>query len=238
MNKTVKKISALLLALALAACFSVAAFAADSSVSYEGGAEKFVFLPGSSASETDLFDNFKGVMPGDVVVQHITVKNNYQGSDKVNLYLRAETHQDDGTQLSAAVQEALADSVSMKAFLSQLSMTVKNGDTVLYEATADQLDGLAENVLLGTFYPGNVAKLTVELKVPVELGNAYANRIGEVDWVFVAEEVNDPDPVPVVPGPTTSDTLNAALWIGVVAASMAGLMFLFLTGRKKKRDNR
>ena len=216
----------------------MAAFAADSSVSYEGGAEKFVFLPGSSASETDLFDNFKGVMPGDVVVQHITVKNNYQGSDKVNLYLRAETHQDDGTQLSAAVQEALADSVSMKAFLSQLSMTVKNGDTVLYEATADQLDGLAENVLLGTFYPGNVAKLTVELKVPVELGNAYANRIGEVDWVFVAEEVNDPDPVPVVPGPTTSDTLNAALWIGVVAASMAGLMFLFLTGRKKKRDNR
>ena len=43
-----------------------------------------------------------------------------------------------------------------------------------------------------------VAKLTVELKVPVELGTAYANRIGEVDWVFVAEEVNDPDPVPVL----------------------------------------
>ena len=237
MNKTVKKVSALLLTLALVTCFSMAAFAADSSVSYEGGAEKFVFLPGSSASQTDLFNNFKGVMPGDVVVQNITVKNNYHGSDKVNLYLRAEPHQDDGAKLSAAVQEALADSVSMKDFLSKLSMTVKNGDTVICEATADQLDGLAENVLLGTFYPGNVAKLTVELKVPAELGNAYANRIGEIDWVFVAEEINDPDPVPVIPGPTTSDTLNAALWIGVVVVALAGLLFLFLTGRKKKQDN-
>ena len=40
------------------------AFAADSSITYVNGAEKFVFVPSD-----DLFDNFKGVMPGDEITQ-------------------------------------------------------------------------------------------------------------------------------------------------------------------------
>lgn len=47
--------------------------------------------------------------------------------------------------------------------------------------------GLQENRLLGTFRSGETAKLRVELTVPAELDNTYANRIGEVDWVFHLE---------------------------------------------------
>lgn len=60
--------------------------AAASSVVYDGGARSFVFVPES----TDLFGNFKGIMPGDVLEQEIAV-GNAQGGVPVKLYLRAES---------------------------------------------------------------------------------------------------------------------------------------------------
>ena len=45
--------------------------------------------------------------------------------------------------------------------------------------------------LLGTFRTGETAELKVELTVPIELGNEYANRVGEVDWVFHVEAYNE-----------------------------------------------
>ena len=82
-----KKLAVSLLAL-LMLLSGVAALAA-ASVTYEGGAEKFVFLPGSAYSSSDLFENFKDVLPGDELTQKITVKNDTSG--KVRIYMRAET---------------------------------------------------------------------------------------------------------------------------------------------------
>ena len=45
-------------------------------------------------------------------------------------------------------------------------------------------------------YKGSMT-LNVELAVDIEMGNEYADRIGEVDWVFVIEERNDPNDDPV-----------------------------------------
>ncbi len=196
-----------LIAFLLMAGSSVLTYAADSSVTYEGGAEKFVFLPGSDYTDTDLFDNFKGVMPGDTVIQKVTIKNNYDGSDYVDIYMRAEVHDEDENPLSSSVSDAGETVVTMSDFLSQLSMTVKQGDTVLFNASPDELDGLKENVLLGSFANGESADLTVELSVPIELGNEYANRVGEVDWVFVVEEKNNPTPT-VTATPTATPTVT------------------------------
>ena len=66
-----KKITTVLVLL-FALLFAVTAvYAADSNVDYLGSAGDFVFAPGSSYSPTDLFSNFKDVMPGDNITQKI-----------------------------------------------------------------------------------------------------------------------------------------------------------------------
>ena len=227
MKKTLKTISALALALLLLLGMGATAFA-ESKVSYEGGAEKFVFLPGSEYTETDLFENFKGVMPGDVITQEITVQNNYTKAEKVNIYLRAVVHDEQGNPLSEEVART-EDLVSMQDFLSQLTMTVKQGDKVLFSASPDELDGLKENVLLGTFPGRSKTILTVELSVPFELGNEYANRVGEVDWIFTAEEVTKTV--------QTGDDSDLILWAALMTLSLVTAAGVILTLNRKNKEH-
>ena len=227
MKKTLKTISALALALLLLLGMGATAFA-ESKVSYEGGAEKFVFLPGSEYTETDLFENFKGVMPGDVITQEITVQNNYTKAEKVKIYLRAVVHDEQGNPLSEEVART-EDLVSMQDFLSQLTMTVKQGDKVLFSASPDELDGLKENVLLGAFPGKSYTKLVVELSVPIELGNEYANRVGEVDWVFTAEEVTKTV--------QTGDDSDLILWAALMTLSLVTAAGVILTLNRKNKEH-
>ena len=227
MKKTLKTISALALALLLLLGMGATAFA-ESKVTYEGGAEKFVFLPGSEYSETDLFENFKGVMPGDVITQEITVQNNYTKAEKVKIYLRAVVHDEQGNPLSEEVART-EDLVSMQDFLSQLTMTVKQGDKVLFSASPDELDGLKENVLLGTFPGRSKTILTVELSVPFELGNEYANRVGEVDWIFTAEEVTKTV--------QTGDDSDLILWAALMTLSLVTAAGVILTLNRKNKEH-
>ena len=227
MKKTLKTISALALALLLLLSMGATAFA-ESKVTYEGGAEKFVFLPGSEYSETDLFENFKGVMPGDVITQEITVQNNYTKAEKVKIYLRAVVHDEQGNPLSEEVART-EDLVSMQDFLSQLTMTVKQGDKVLFSASPDELDGLKENVLLGTFPGRSKTILTVELSVPFELGNEYANRVGEVDWIFTAEEVTKTV--------QTGDDSDLILWAALMTLSLVTAAGVILSLNRKNKEH-
>lgn len=227
MKKTLKTISALAFVLLLLLGMGATAFA-ESKVTYEGGAEKFVFLPGSEYSETDLFENFKGVMPGDVITQEITVQNNYTKAEKIKIYLRAVVHDEQGNPLSEEVART-EDLVSMQDFLSQLTMTVKQGDKVLFSASPDELDGLKENVLLGTFPGRSKTILTVELSVPIELGNEYANRVGEVDWIFTAEEVTKTV--------QTGDDSDLILWAALMTLSLVTAAGVILTLNRKNKEH-
>ena len=197
-----KSILSLLLAVATMLSFSVTAFAAESSVTFEDG-KIVAFEPGSVYTDTDLFDNFKGVMPGDVRTEEVTIQNNTKDCDYIKVYMRAVLHDETGNPISDKVlaelqaderREATSELEYMYNFLSQLSMKVWNGSTLIYEESPDKLDGLTENVYLGSIRKGETIKLNVELDVPIEMGNEYANRIGEVDWVFVIEGFDDPTP--------------------------------------------
>lgn len=188
MKKLFKSGSALLLALIMVLSLSVTAFAADSSITFKGLEEGFEAQPGSEYTETDLFDNFKNVMPGDQLTETITLKNQASDCDYINVYLKALVHDEDGNPLSEKVAET-ETVASMQDFLKQLTMRIYNGEKLIYNSTPDQAGALADNVFLGKLAKGEALSLKVELDVPIELGNEYANRVGKVDWTFLVEAI-------------------------------------------------
>lgn len=230
MKKTMKTIASLVMMLVLLLGIGAPAYA-DGIVSYQGGAEKFVFLPGSSYTDTDLFDGFKNVMPGDTLTQTVEVRNRFLNTGSVRIYLRAVAHDEQTNPLSSAVAASGETVATMSDFLSQLYMEVWQGDKCIYTGSPDELDGLKNNVLLGTIPRFKSTTLTVKLQVPAELGNEYANRVGEVDWVFTAEEL-DPQG-----NPKTGDTSNLTLWICVMVVCLAAIAVVAFLVLKKKKQN-
>ena len=199
------------------------AHAADGKVTYSGNAGSFVFAPGSEHSLTDLFPNFKGVMPGDTLTQQITVKNNADKKVKVKIYLRSlGAHKDS------------------KEFLSRLGLKVakseKNKMAYMFDAAANETAQLTDWVCLGTLYSGGEVDLDVTLDVPVALDNEFQNKIGYLDWEFRVEEY------PVEPGdpevPKTGDPEKLGLYVGVMCLSAAALVILFVWRKKdKEKEN-
>ena len=216
-----KKIIALLFTFVLLLSSTVTVFAADGKVTYSGNAGNFVFEPGSDHSLTDLFPNFKGVMPGDTLTQKITVKNDADNKVKVKIYIRSLGAHEDS-----------------KEFLSQLGLKVKkssdNDMAYMFDAAANETAQLTDWVYLGTLYSGGEVNLDVTLNVPVELPNEYQNKIGYLDWEFMIEEfpVEPDDPKP----PQTGDNSNMGLWFALMLCSGAMLIIL-LFWRKKDKEN-
>ena len=212
-----KCFAVLVVCLVLAACVLPAA-AANGQVTYQKGAEKFIFLPGSEYSPTDLFPNFKDVMPGDSIQQKILVKNDAANNCKVKVYMRALGAHEDSA-----------------AFLSQLDLTVAKGtDTVMFDAPADQTAQLTDWVCLGTLYSGGECELIVTLDVPVTLDNRFMDLVGYLDWEFAVEElpVEPEDPRP----PQTGDESQILLWAIVLAVSLTMIIVLLFSRKKKEKE--
>ena len=248
MKKSMKKLLSLAMILAALAALAVPALAADAVVSRKGN-DIVIETTGSGYTDTDLFDNFKNVMPGDERTEAITIKNNVTGYDYVKLYIRAVPHDEQGNPLTYsetyenedgkdqknAAGERDETVAAMADFLSKLSMDVYlvNADgtkQTIFSASPDKSAQLTDNVLLGTFAKGQSTKLEAVLTVPAELGNEYANRVGEVDWLFTVEGFNNEKPL--IP----TGQLN---WPVVVFGALGALLIVggvIVLGQKKKND--
>lgn len=228
-NKSTKRILTLLLAAVMvlgcaAGVNAVFSAGKQSTVTYENGV---LTIPNSDPdaiqyTTSDLFDNFKGVMPGDELFEQVEIKND--SGKKIKVYMWPKVHESEapGNTISDNVlnelqadgrNKDLSDLDYMNDFLSQLTMTVWKGEAVddagkerpdteaIYHGPASgtdwkydqdfEVDGKKiQTINLGQIGDGNSVKLSARLAVPLELGNAYDDRIGEVDWVFSVTEVS------------------------------------------------
>lgn len=215
MKKLMQKIFVLIGVITLMMSMTVDVLAAGT-VTFDGDSKKFIFEPGSEYSPTDLFTDFKDVMPGDSITQKVYIKNDVSNDVKIKLYIR-----------SLGAQEGSND------FLSKLNLKVsQEGSSNLFDAPADQTAQLTEWVYLGTFYSGAEISLNVTLDVPIDLGNEYQEAVGYLDWQFKVEElpIDPDDPKP----PKTGDTTNMHLYIAL--ASVVGLVLVLVVVYKRRKS--
>ena len=186
-----------------------------SSVTYVDRTELFDFKPGSVYEVTDLFENFKGVLPGDVLEEEITVSNSSKGQVRIWMQCKYDSYVE----------------TEAKDFLSQLKLTVESGDKTIFEAAADQKAQLSEPVLLGTFKKKGKVDLNVTLEVPASLGSEYMGQIGVVPWTFLVEEIPEDDT------PDTGDWFQTGVWVGIAAVLAAAILMLLIVQRKRRAED-
>lgn len=216
-----KRVIAILFAIIIASCAVLPVCAADGRVTYSGNSGEFIFEPGSENSPTDLFSNFKGVMPGDVLTQKITVKNNADDKVKVRIYIRSLGAQEDTDE-----------------FLSELGLKVRNSAdnemAYMFDAAANETERLTDWVYLGMLYSGGEVNLDLTLEVPLELDNKFQSSIGYLDWEFKVQEIpaepDDPQ------APSTGD--NFQIEICVLLLAISAIVIIFFLFFKKRRVNK
>ncbi len=204
-----KRLLTFILTLMIASVVVLSVSAANGNVIYSGDSGKFIFEPGSEYSPTDLFANFKDVMPGDSISQNITVRNNASKSVKISM-------------------RALGAHEDSKEFLSKLNLRVeKLTDTKLFQASADATAQLTEWTVLGVLSTGGEAELKVILDVPESLDNEQQSQIGYLDWEFMVEEIDD--------GKTqTGDNANTVC--GIIGHLGSAILIIFLVIWRFKRN--
>lgn len=187
-----------------------------SSVKYNGTSvnDGFEYTP----ANTDMFQNFKNVMPGDTLAQDIIVKNDL--SDRsIKVYMRAEPVK-----------------VEDRSFLENMALAVYANGDLISDTNASELGGLKSNVLLGTIAPDATVTLTANLCVDIRMGNEFALQEGDVVWIFTIEE-SQPHSQDLKP-PKTGDSSRLTVMICCLLAIISGSYIVYDTyNRHKKRTN-
>ena len=179
----------------------------------------YVFFPDGS----DLFSKFKGVMPGDELVQNIRLVNMHYKKLTYKTFIRAEIPDE-----------------QYIPFLEQLNLKVEqlntdgNASSVLFDGKASITGPLSSNIFLAELAPFKATELRVTLSVPKALGNEYQNTTGVVKWHFSAYEKTDSSD-PNSPGtPTTGAFGPPLIFIIILLAAACILLSIAVMHNSKK----
>ncbi|MDR0853451.1 MAG: BsaA family SipW-dependent biofilm matrix protein [Clostridiales Family XIII bacterium] len=176
-------------------------------VSPENKPEEFDISQGSTYSDTDLFLNFKDLVPGETRSQKVEVKNEYTSTQEI--FLRAEFVE----QLDETLEGEAQNLELVELLLRQYAtITVEaDGKTIYsgpvwgnYESEPTGDDSMKNYISIGDFLKDETKDLTIVLTLDPDIGNEYQDLLGLIKWRFLTEEVL----VPVVSAEVDKDTIK------------------------------
>lgn len=162
------------------------------SVTFAGFDDGFIFKP----ADTDLFADFKNLLPGETRTQTIEVKSTFEISTGVEIFLRAE----DIAQ-SLATPETLELVNKLLREYATIIVTDEDGN-VIYNGPVwgepyggvGGPDSMQYDISLGTFAFGGSKMLTVQLQLDPAMDNEYQELWGLIKWVWTAEVIEPDEP--------------------------------------------
>lgn len=128
------------------------------SIAFEGGAEGLVKIG------EDFFSNWGELMPGDVVSDTVTVRNNYRCTVMIDFHT-----------------ETIADD----PLLETVWLEIRNSDQILYSGSLK--GAVANKINLASLKNGEETILTYTLQVPENLNNQYGLNKTKTKWIFSAK---------------------------------------------------
>lgn len=162
------------------------------SVVFTGGDEGFSFMP----ETTDLFANFKNLLPGETRSQTIEVKNNctlYAGAE---IFLRAEE-----IEQSFATPETLVFVNKLLREYATVIVSNEAGEIIYNGPVWGEPHSVSKNpasmrydISLGKLAKGDSEKLNIQLQIDPEMDNMYQGLLGLVKWVWSAQGIKQEVP--------------------------------------------
>lgn len=173
---------------------------------------------------TDLFTNFKHLLPGCSRSQTIRITNESNHPAALSFYA-APARQE---ALTKEEEEQIEELISKYA-----TVEISDGTTLLYQGpvngnpdgAADKSMGESSAIKLGNFQPGQEKELYLSLRLDPDLTLEFCELTGNIDWIFTTEG-NDAAAVP-----KTGDTSQILLLFLCFAGSTIVLVFILFIKR-------
>lgn len=230
-----KKLSALLVMFSLFIPTINSVYAADSMITFDGEAEKFI----NANSEGEVF-NLEGMYPGETRTETLTLVNNdYR---EMKFYMNSKVLDEFGNETSSG---AIAYDFNFKINGEDLFDGLVGGEDNVGEGMME------DNILIATLAKGETA--TLEMSVTADgdtMDNSYQDATGLVQYTFSVEyddeAVNTPQKVVNTVVQTVTNRIEKAVQTGdpatlglfgvLLGGSVVGIVYLIATRKKKEED--
>ena len=230
-----KKLSALLVMFSLFIPTINSVYAADSMITFDGEAEKFI----NANSEGEVF-NLEGMYPGETRTETLTLVNNdYR---EMKFYMNSKVLDEFGNETSSG---AIAYDFNFKINGEDLFDGLVGGEDNVGEGMME------DNILIATLAKGETA--TLEMSVTADgdtMDNSYQDATGLIQYTFSVEyddeAVAEPQRVVNTVVQTVTNRIEKAVQTGdpatlglfgvLLGGSVVGIVYLIATRKKKEED--
>lgn len=202
MRNRIKAITVVILSVFLLTT-SVSFGAESPKITYDGQHHEFIM---KNMEHSDLFVNFKSLMPGDKVTQDISIQTK-NIKQETTLLLKSEYDQ------------------KFKKNLEKLQVHIEKNGKIISSSFS-----INEPIVIGKFKKDSLSNIKVVLEVPVSVTEQITDEKYHIKWTFIAQEDGEivaEDPV------QTGDNFRLLLYVGISIVTLIILIGMLLLKKKK-----